>query len=217
MLTDRGSCFTADAFEAACERPGVQHRKTKPYTFRTNGMVERFNGRVQREVPGITLYSHRDLETVLAGFIAAYNGRHRRVLNELSPEMLLRQRLEADPVLCNPGHGPSSPAVIIRVLRIVADVKEVSHPDIRPYSGLALDIAQSRVHAREPCLEAEEQILGPSRFLTADDQQRDELPLPLAHDRKRGNLLGHEDALLRMCVENRHERSFSISRLGEEA
>ena len=32
VLTDRGSCFTADAFEAACERHGVQHRKTRPYT-----------------------------------------------------------------------------------------------------------------------------------------------------------------------------------------
>src|SRR3954466_9964940 len=62
VLTDRGSCFTADACEHACERHGVQHRKTKPYTPRTNGMVERFNGRVQREVLGITIYSHQDLE-----------------------------------------------------------------------------------------------------------------------------------------------------------
>ena len=55
VLTDRGSCFTADAFEAACERHCVQHRKTRPYTPKTNGMVERFNGRVQREVLGMTL------------------------------------------------------------------------------------------------------------------------------------------------------------------
>jgi transposase InsO family protein len=129
VLTDRGSCFTADAFEAACEQHGVQHRKTKPYTPRTNGMVERFNGRVQREVLGITLYSHRDLETVLAGFNVAYNGRRQRVLNGLSPEMLLRQRLDADPALRNPGYRPPSPIVIKRALRIVADAKEVSHPD----------------------------------------------------------------------------------------
>ena len=48
VLTDRGSCFTADAFEGAVERQGVQHRKTRPYTPKTNGMVERFSGRVQR-------------------------------------------------------------------------------------------------------------------------------------------------------------------------
>ncbi|CCD01014.1 integrase-like protein [Azospirillum brasilense] len=50
VLTDRGSCFTADGFEAACRALGVQHRTTKPYTPQTNGMVERFNGRIGRDV-----------------------------------------------------------------------------------------------------------------------------------------------------------------------
>ncbi|CAO4184681.1 Protein kinase C [Methylorubrum aminovorans] len=129
VLTDRGSCFTADAFGAACERQGVQHRKTRPYTLRTNGMVERFNGRVQREVLGITLYSHADLEIVLRGFNVAYNGRRQRVLDGLSPEMVLRQRLEADPALANPTYRPPSPSVIKRALRVVADAQEVAHPD----------------------------------------------------------------------------------------
>jgi hypothetical protein len=57
--TDRGSCFTADAFERACRAPGGEHRKAKPYTPRTNGMAERFNGRVRREALGITVPSHR--------------------------------------------------------------------------------------------------------------------------------------------------------------
>ncbi|MCJ2122493.1 IS481 family transposase [Methylobacterium sp. J-077] len=129
VLTDRGSCFTADAFEAACERHGVQHRKTRPYTPKTNGMVERFNGRVQRQVLGIMIYSHADLEIVLRGFNAAYNRRRQRVLEGLSPEMVLRQRLEADPALANPTYRPSSPSLIKCALRIVADAKEVSHPD----------------------------------------------------------------------------------------
>jgi hypothetical protein len=38
VLTDRGSCFTADGFEAACRKLGVEHRKTRPYTPKTNGM-----------------------------------------------------------------------------------------------------------------------------------------------------------------------------------
>ena len=70
----------ADAFEVACERHGVQHGKTRPYTSKRNGMVERFNSRVQREVRGITLYSHAALEIVLRSFNAAYNGRRQRVL-----------------------------------------------------------------------------------------------------------------------------------------
>ena len=32
LLTDRGSCFTADGFEKACRELSVEHRKTKPYT-----------------------------------------------------------------------------------------------------------------------------------------------------------------------------------------
>jgi transposase InsO family protein len=68
VLTDRGSCFTADGFEDTCRQLKVEHRTTKPYTPQTNGLVERLNGRVQREVLGITIYSHRDLETLLKGF-----------------------------------------------------------------------------------------------------------------------------------------------------
>ena len=51
----------------------MEHRKTRPYTPRTNGMAERFNGRVQREVLGITVASHRDLERLLVGFNSAYH------------------------------------------------------------------------------------------------------------------------------------------------
>src|SRR4051794_7760283 len=68
LLTDRGSCFTADGFEKLCRELGVEHRKTRPYTPRTDGMVERFNGRVQREVLGVTVASHRAPGRRRAGF-----------------------------------------------------------------------------------------------------------------------------------------------------
>lgn len=41
VLTDRGSCFTADAFEAACRQLKVQHRKTKPYTPQTTDVIDK--------------------------------------------------------------------------------------------------------------------------------------------------------------------------------
>src|SRR5207244_10298805 len=97
VLTDRGSCFTADGFEAACESLGVEHRTTRPYTPKTNGLVERFNGRVQREVLGITVASHRDLETLLHGFNRAYNARRQRVLKGRSPETVGDESLGAAP------------------------------------------------------------------------------------------------------------------------
>ena len=46
LLTDRGSCFTADGFEAACREHKIEHRKTRPHTPKNDGMVARFNGRV---------------------------------------------------------------------------------------------------------------------------------------------------------------------------
>jgi hypothetical protein len=48
-------------------------------------MVERFNGRVQREVLGIMIYSHADLEIVPRGFNAVYNGRRQRALEGPCP------------------------------------------------------------------------------------------------------------------------------------
>jgi len=108
VLTDRGSCFTAEGFEKACRKCGVEHRKTRPYTPRTNGMAERFNGRVQREVLGITVASHRDLERLLVGFNAAYNARRQRVLNAAAcPERLLARG--GRPRTAGEGRGPRQP------------------------------------------------------------------------------------------------------------
>jgi transposase InsO family protein len=130
VLTDRGSCFVADAFEAACRKLMVEHRTTRPYTPRTNGMVERFNGRVQREVLGITLHSHRDLETLLHGFNRAYNARRQRVLGGVSPDEAVRQRLEISPSLASRRYEPpSDPCSLPKALLVVAAAKDVSHPD----------------------------------------------------------------------------------------
>ena len=130
VLTDRGSCFTADGFERACRKLGVTHRKTRPYTPRTNGMVERFNGRIQREVLGITIASHRDLDTLLRGFNQAYNARRQRVLKGRSPETVVRERLRAAPARANRHHDPPfDPCSLPKALQVITRAKDVSHPD----------------------------------------------------------------------------------------
>jgi transposase InsO family protein len=130
VLTDRGSCFTADGFEAACRSLEVEHRKTRPYTPQTNGLAERFNGRVQREVLGITIYSHTDLEHLLHGFNEAYNARRQRVLNGASPDEVVRQRLKAEPSLARPhAHSPPDPDIRSRAMHVIQAAKDVSHPD----------------------------------------------------------------------------------------
>lgn len=42
VMTDNGSCYKSHQFAAACRRLGLRHLRTRRYTPRTNGKVERF-------------------------------------------------------------------------------------------------------------------------------------------------------------------------------
>jgi transposase InsO family protein len=42
VLTDNGPCYKAHRFTRACAQLNLQHRRTRPYTPRTNGKAERF-------------------------------------------------------------------------------------------------------------------------------------------------------------------------------
>jgi len=48
VLTDNGSAYSSHAF-AACRALGLKHRRTRPYTPRTNGKAERFIQTALRE------------------------------------------------------------------------------------------------------------------------------------------------------------------------
>lgn len=115
VLTDRGSCFTADAFEEACVKLKVIRRTTKPYTPQTNGMVERFNGRVTSEALGINVAGHADLETLLIGFNHAYNRRRQRVLNGHTPCQIVEEHIMASPKLANPHYRPTKQEDIMQL------------------------------------------------------------------------------------------------------
>nr|WP_244424603.1 hypothetical protein [Methylobacterium nodulans] len=78
---------------------------------------------------GITLSSHRDLETVPAGFTAAYTGRRQRVLKGRSPDLVLRERLRANPELAKTVTKPPDPEALPEALEVVTAANEVSHPD----------------------------------------------------------------------------------------
>src|SRR3712207_3725783 len=129
VLTDNGSCFTP-AFARVCHELGAEYRHTKPYSPHTNGMVERFNGRVGGEVLGITVYSHAQLERLLRGFNAAYNARRQRVLGGKTPDRVVAERLRARRKLANPKpHGRAGPDDIARARLIAEAAKDVSPPD----------------------------------------------------------------------------------------
>jgi transposase InsO family protein len=42
LLTDNGSSYRSRQFRSACGELTIQHRRTRPYTPRTNGKAERF-------------------------------------------------------------------------------------------------------------------------------------------------------------------------------
>lgn len=129
VLTDNGSCFTP-AFAKACVRLGAQYRHTKPRTPQTNGLVERFNGRVSSEVLNITIHSHRQLEQRLRGFNAAYNARRQRRLNGQTPDQVVAERLQAMPILArSKPQGRAGPCDTTKARLIAERAKEVSQPD----------------------------------------------------------------------------------------
>jgi transposase InsO family protein len=60
VLTDNGPCYQSDAFRRLCRQHGIRHRRTRPYTPRTNGKAERFIQTALREWAYARAYDHSD-------------------------------------------------------------------------------------------------------------------------------------------------------------
>ncbi|WP_081129144.1 IS481 family transposase [Metallibacterium scheffleri] len=85
LLTDNGSQFTdrftakskkptgEHAFDRECALLGIEHRLTKPRHPQTNGMVERFNGRISDILATTHFRSREDLQTTLERYAKLYN------------------------------------------------------------------------------------------------------------------------------------------------
>ena len=73
-LTDNGSCYRSRTWAAALTVSATTHKRTRPYTPRTNGKVERFNGTLAREWAYVRAYSSEaERRDALTGFIHYYN------------------------------------------------------------------------------------------------------------------------------------------------
>jgi transposase InsO family protein len=77
VLTDNGNGYVSDRFARLCRSAGLRHRRTRPYTPRTNGKAERFIQTLLREWayrrPYATSAQRRD---ALPAWLYYYN-RHR--------------------------------------------------------------------------------------------------------------------------------------------
>ncbi len=58
LMSDNGSCYRSHQFQSACQRCGLRHLFTGPYTPRTNGKAERFIQTSLREWAYAAVYSH---------------------------------------------------------------------------------------------------------------------------------------------------------------
>jgi transposase InsO family protein len=74
VLTDNGSCYKAHRFARACQQLGLKHRRTRPYTPRTNGKAERFIQTAIREWAYARTYQNSKERTAsLPGWTHQYN------------------------------------------------------------------------------------------------------------------------------------------------
>ena len=60
-------------FDQLCQELGIEHRLTQPRTAQTNGMVERFNGRIADVLKTHRFNSAEDLEQTLIRYVSLYN------------------------------------------------------------------------------------------------------------------------------------------------
>lgn len=113
VLTDNGKEFT-DAFakgrtkpsgnhpfDRACALHDIVHRRTRPYTPKTNGMTERVNGKIQESVLERIHFSSQEepCKSILA-YVALYNGviKHSG-LGQQTPVSFLAKRYKEEPKL----------------------------------------------------------------------------------------------------------------------
>ena len=113
ILTDNGKEFTdrfcpsgereptgKHIFDQECAKHGIEHRLIKPRKPQTNGMVERFNGRIKEVVQQTRFESSQQLEETLTRYLHMYNSNiPQRNLGHVTPVEALKKWRKTHPDL----------------------------------------------------------------------------------------------------------------------
>jgi transposase InsO family protein len=79
-------------FDTLCAALEIEHRLTPPKSPQTNGMVERFNGRIEEVLQSHHFRSGEELETTLHRYVWLYNQQLPQSLIRTQSSRLPRQR-----------------------------------------------------------------------------------------------------------------------------
>lgn len=116
ILTDNGKEFTdrfvttgertptgLHEFDALCESLGIEHRLIRPKRPQTNGMVERFNGRISDILRTHRFKDAEELSDTLLRYVDLYN-RHlpQKALNHRTPLATLQSFAQSHPQRIHP-------------------------------------------------------------------------------------------------------------------
>ncbi|THU02835.1 IS481 family transposase [Lampropedia puyangensis] len=112
VLTDNGSQFTdrftnkrrqasgKHVFDVRCKAMGIEHRLSPPRHPQTNGMVERFNGRISEAIKQTRFASAAQLEVTLKNYVKVYNQQiPQRALEHVAPLQALKNWYAKKPEL----------------------------------------------------------------------------------------------------------------------
>jgi len=113
ILTDNGKEFTDrlfasrerepsgnHEFDQLCDALGIEHRLTRPRTPKTNGMVERFNGRIADVLKTNRFVSGEDLEQTLLRYVHLYNHQlPQSALQSRTPFQAMKDYFKSNPEL----------------------------------------------------------------------------------------------------------------------
>lgn len=115
ILTDNGKEFTDrfsaqgereptgnHSFDKVCSANRIEHRLTPPYHPQTNGMVERFNGRIAELLKSTHFQSSDELHKALDHYLYLYNYQiPQKNLGHISPIQALKNWHQKQPKLFN--------------------------------------------------------------------------------------------------------------------
>lgn len=120
ILTDNGKEFTnrfsragertpdgTHPFDKQCNTLKIKHKLTQPRTPQTNGMVERFNGRIAILLKKHRVESSAELRSLILNYIDTYNNiTHQKNINHQTPQKALNHTISGKPNLAVPDIYP---------------------------------------------------------------------------------------------------------------